>query len=613
MIAFRQLRDAILAVQVRPSGIAGGELFPTRRRELQEDSSLQGLLREIRIEANRAVQEPIPPLSFAAFQSIHVTGSRKDYEQPYFDRRGRLLALTLATVLDDTDVYIEALENLVWEICGEYAWAVPAHLPSDSGARDAGLSPDRVVDLFAAETAHALAEMLYFIGDRLHVQVTDRVRAEIERRVFQPAFERASRFHWSSKTNNWSAVCAGAAGMAALLLIDDRERLAGIQHLVASAMDSFLEGYGEDGCCIEGLSYWRYGFGYYVYWAEMLYEFTGGTVDQLASDKIKRIAEFPSAVMLSGGLCVNYSDCRPYVALPTGLISRLIRRIGIAPPEMAGGMSFHDDHCYRWPHVVRNLLWTQRNDSHAGNREGSFYFPSADWLVVKRATPNGLIAFSAKGGHNGEPHNHNDLGHFILHAAGESLLADLGMGVYTRDYFGPERYSLLQPSSAGHSVPVINGCLQQAGEHHRAVVTAYESQEGTVRFELDVTQAYDKEAGIRSFRRTFDWRGGHDDATGVLILTDRFVFEPAADVGERRISEHFISWHPPELGSGTICWQGERGAVILRFDPSALSASVEELKITSDSIQGETVYRLALHAANLPETYTCRLELACKL
>lgn len=41
------------------------------------------------------------------------------------------------------------------------------------------------------------------------------------------------------------------------------------------------------------------------------------------------------------------------------------------------------------------------------------------------------VGVAAKGGHNGESHNHNDLGTFVLEAEGEEPLADLGAGEYT--------------------------------------------------------------------------------------------------------------------------------------------------------------------------------------
>ncbi len=569
-------------------------------------------MKEIREEAERARREPVPLLSFSDFQTFHSLGTRKEFEKPYFERRGRLLALALTMILDDSNAYKETLENLIWEICNEYAWAVPAHLPdSIDQVLTANVPPNRHVDLFAAETAHALAEVLDLVGNRLNDWVTHRVKQEIEQRVFQPVFESAHHFMWTSKINNWSAVCGGAVGMAALLLIDDRERLAGMQDRVVSAMDSFLAGYGEDGCCPEGLAYWRYGFGYFVYWAEMLYEFTSGSIDLLKQDKIKRIAEFPAAVALSDSACINYSDCRHTFRHATGLISRLCSRLNIAPPTMTSVPSFHEDHCYRWPFVFRNILWTEPKWLHTQGAEGTFYFHSTDWLVDKRETSTGLLAFSAKGGHNNEPHNHNDLGHFILHIEGDTLLADLGMGVYTREYFGKERYDHLHASSGGHSVPIINGEHQAAGEAHRAIVTRYETDQGAVRFELDLTHAYRPEARIRSFRRSFEWKVRQEEASSELTLTDHFIFDEEMMETERNLTEHFISFHKPVLSDGEVTWSGEKGNVHLRFEPSMLSAYVEPVVIPSRDPQPLTVYRLHLHAKRLAQTYTCGLVMTC--
>lgn len=607
MIPFYQLREAIIAVQERPTTLTSGALTPARRKELLEAQHLAGLMKEIHEEAERARREPVPFLSFTAFQTFQKSGTRKEYEKPYFERRGRLLALALSMAIDESDTYKETLENLIWEICNEYAWAVPAHLP-DMMSR---VPQNRYVDLFAAETAHALAEVLYLLGDRLNDWVTQRVQQEIEQRVFQPVFESAHHFIWTSKTNNWSAVCGGAVGMAALLLVDDRERLAGMQDRVVSAMDSFLAGYGDDGCCPEGLSYWRYGFGYFVYWAEMLNEFTNGSIDVLQQDTIKRIAEFPAAVALSGSSCINYSDCRPTFSPPTGLISRLCRRLGIAPPTMTSVPSFHEDHCYRWPFVFRNLTWTEPEWMYAPGAEGTFYFASTEWLVDKRETSKGLLAFSAKGGHNNEPHNHNDLGHFIIHIEGDTLLADLGMGVYTRAYFGKERYDNLYAASRGHSVPIINGEQQGAGEAHRAIVTRYETDRDVVRFELDLTHAYSAEARIRSFQRSFEWKVCEEEASAELTLTDYFVFDEETSETERSLTEHFISFYRPEISSEEVTWLGEKGKVVLRFDPLQLTAHVEPVDVPSRDPQPLTVYRLHLRAKQLASVYTCRLVMVC--
>src|SRR5690606_32488668 len=59
----------------------------------------------------------------------------------------------------------------------------------------------------------------------------------------------------------------------------------------------------------------------------------------------------------------------------------------------------------------------------AGARKGNFYF-------------------AAKGGHNNESHNHNDVGNFILYYKNRPLLIDVGVEFYTAKTFSDERYQI---------------------------------------------------------------------------------------------------------------------------------------------------------------------------
>ncbi|OWA37664.1 hypothetical protein B9G55_06330 [Saccharibacillus sp. O16] len=612
MIAYHRLRDAILQVQERPQDLAGAGITPNKLEELRSSPRLAELLKEIRAEAQLGVNDPLPALDFADFQAFRERGTRFEYERPYFRRRARLLSLTLVLLIDEDERYLEPLERTIWDICGEYSWAVPAHLPYGQKEGEDQLPPDTVVDLFAAETAHALAEMLLLVGDRLHPWIGQRVRFEVERRVLQPTFNSERPFFWFSVENNWSAVCAGAVGMAALLLVDDPERQAWMQARVVDGMESFLAGYGDDGCCLEGAGYWTYGFGYYVYWAEMLHAYTGGRLDLLQGEKIRRIAEYAGSVSLTVPACVNYSDCSPSMRLHPGLISRLRKRVQVSAPSVPLPPSFHDDHCYRWPHQVRNLLWTDEGTLHGELEPGTILFPDAGWVIDKRNTPAGLFAFSAKGGTNAESHNHNDLGHFILHVAGETLLTDLGPGVYTQDYFGPERYKYLNTSSRGHSVPVINGQEQLDGHERRARMLRSEHEGGRLHVDLELTTAYGEEAGLSSYIRQFTWQAANGEATAVLEVRDTFEFaSDAAGAGGHEITEHFISLYRPELTVGQIVWQGGRGRVALTYDPSVFDAAIEELESNAHLGKMQKVYRAALTARNLPQHVVGEWSLSC--
>src|SRR5690606_35891584 len=171
---------------------------------------LQSSLRDMRIEAVRAQETPLEPLSFSIFRLFETTGDRAVFERAYFDRRRRLAGLALTSVIDDADMYLSTLSDLMWEVCNEYTWALPAHLPVGIDQIQANrVPPEQVVDLFAAHTANMLAEIISLLGPRLPAWLSYRVRAEIDHRVLRPIFYDPQHFWWESASMNWASVCGG--------------------------------------------------------------------------------------------------------------------------------------------------------------------------------------------------------------------------------------------------------------------------------------------------------------------------------------------------------------------------------------------------------------------
>jgi len=586
MHSFHILLEALIHAPPRPPGFPfAQERLGDRINQVRATPYLQDMLAEIRAEAERARETLIPELSFSLFRLFETTGDRWAYEQHYFDRRRRLLGLALAGIVLDDETMLAPLEDLLWTICDEYTWALPAHL-LHHGEQDR--PAHQVVDLFAAETAHALAETLTLLGERLAPQVTARVRAEIERRVFQPLFHDPIPRWWESTPMNWAAVCGSAVGMAALLLEDNRERLAGMIDRVGRALNAFLTGYGDDGGCAEGINYWVYGFGYYVYFAEMLHEFTDGALDLLAGEKLQRIANFPYTISMDRDQFVNFSDGTARMLLPTGLLSRLTARLKLTTvPPLHSIPSLHADHGYRWAHVTRNLFWTDPAILQQPIGAARTYLPDVAWVVDRFSTKRGVIAFAAKGGHNDEPHNHNDLGHFIVHVGGDNLLTDLGAGLYTRDYFGSRRYQHLHTASAGHSVPIIDGHEQCPGREHAAFVRTIKYHENQLNFTLDLTAAYDI-AHLVNFTRSFEWFP--EDRGARLNLIDTFEFRSKPSM----LEEVFISLYQPVVENKTIRWEYSGGAITMTFDPQQFTPEVDVLPNFAHRGEHITVYRLRL-------------------
>ncbi|GLX66959.1 heparinase II/III domain-containing protein [Paenibacillus glycanilyticus] len=586
---YKAIRDAITAVQEVPRTLLGKEMNQRLLRQLAQSPHLEPLFAEARAASDLAKREPFPELKFSDLRLFAAQGTRLEYETPYFERRNRFISLLLVVLLEQEPSDLQALEDLIWEICGEYTWCLPAHLP---------MSPDRIpprqrVDLFAAETAHALAEALYLLGDLLDPQVADRVRDEVEERVFQPLFESSSAFGWESSTSNWSAVCSGAAGMAAIMLVQDKERLAGITARVIRTMNVFLSGFEDDGCCTEGIGYWAYGFGFFFYYADMLHELTSGAINLLSGEKISKIASFPAAVQLSGASYTSFSDAWPDSQPHTGLMCRLHHRLGQALPEMNGVPALY--RINRWAHASRNLLWSEAELLNGSMAQGNFFFPEAGWAVSKAMHASAQFSMACKGGHNDEPHNHNDLGQFILNVNGESLLTDLGAGVYTKDYFGELRYEHLHNASEGHSVPLVNGCQQAAGRTYAAELVGREGQGGMLEAEVDLTQAYPAESGLTKLIRAFSWRLEPELPQAELSIVDTYSFREA----NNRVEELFMSFHRPTLEHGRIIWKGERSKAVLVFDREMLQAEIEEIASQLHNAEPVLIYRVRLKAQAL--------------
>ena len=267
-----------------------------KRLAIPHNPLLKPYLQEITDYAEKCRGTAIPALPYSRFKLYHETGDRFQYEDSevgYFPRRGRIAAFGVLAWLYEREEDIHELEDIIWAICDEYTWSLPAHVESD--AFTTRLENDAyMVDLFAAETAQTLAEICFLMGDKLAPIVRLRVERLISERVFDRVL--THDFGWMTATHNWAAVCAGSVGMAAIYAIEDNERLAAVLARLLPAMDSFLSGFSEDGACLEGIGYWRYGFSYFTEFAELLERRTAGKICLFDDPRVEKIAAFQQAL-----------------------------------------------------------------------------------------------------------------------------------------------------------------------------------------------------------------------------------------------------------------------------------------------------------------------------
>ncbi|MCD8074986.1 MAG: heparinase II/III-family protein [Lachnospiraceae bacterium] len=586
------------------------QLSEVKKRELE--TTLAAYIKCMEKNAASMRNVPMPELNEQLFSLFETTGNRLLYENVYFQRRKYLSVYGCLTILRENPDDAAKLEEVIRGICEEECWALPAHVD-----RVKNPAWRRTVDLFAAETGQALAEILALAGDRLNPEIRELVRENVLDRVLLPFLESEAPYSfWERGENNWNAVCAGSIGCAAIYLLSGEPEL--LENLIGRIVDSlhyYIDGFADDGACLEGLGYFSYGFYYYVGFAELLCRYTKGKIDLLNQEKVCRIALFQQKCYFPSGRTLSFSDANSEDKYRLGLTCLLALRypeVELPPVACAGG--FETDRCYRFLANYRDVIWTRRYleehsvkfcwaDEEQENvtpicesvwcwQSRYIVLPDAQWSIARGASGGGM---ACKGGTNGEPHNHNDVGSFLYLQGNEMLLADLGTGEYTKAYFSENgRYQILCNRSLGHNVPVVDGKEQQAGVQY--CCDSFES-DGRGRTVIHYASAYGNSA-VRDLIRTLEY----DAASERLVVEDVLKTDSAMPECEKenrcaRVSvtmrENLITEYLPEIEAETIVIKGKEHACRITVEGATGPITAEEKSHIDHRGNRRTVYCLS--------------------
>lgn len=484
-------------------------------QKVREDKAYQFLVDELKEGYEKLCRTEIAALKYSDYKVYFETGSREEYQAPYYNRRMRMNILALLSLIyPENNEYLSGLEDVLWAIMDEYCWALPAHV-SDNITND-----NIFIDLFAAETGFAVSEISYFLDDRLAPLIKSRIRAEVDRRIIDAYIERQDFYFWDTACdNNWAAVCAGAVGGTFLYMRP--ELFESVKPRIDADMERFLSGFYADGACREGLSYWTYGFGFYVFYNDLLKQYSDGRYDCFKEKTIKTIALFQQKCYLQEDATISFADGPMRSNYNIGLtfyLKSVYDEIEILPLKY----SYTLDHCARWfMHARSFICFDPEYIKEQPETENVYYMKESGWISKKSKR----LAFAAKGGDNDESHNHNDIGQFIVVAGGRQVLCDLGAGEYTRQYFtASERYKIFCNAARGHSVPMFDGIMQKEGKGFYGI-TSYEN--GI--FKVDMTKAYDLPK-LTLLERSFELNADS------IIMTDKIELTQVSDITERIIT-----------------------------------------------------------------------------
>lgn len=518
-----------------------------------------------------------PPLMATQFLAFSRTGDRQVFEKPYFARRNLLLGAALAECASDSGAYLDAVIDGLWCVLEESTWVISAHNGSDhAGPRPMKDKPlpdvtNPYVDLFAAQTAALLADVLYLLEDKLDAVtplIARRVRVEIERRVLTP-FMTHDDFWWMGvirkDVNNWTPWILSNVMETALILERDAARRAEIVERALRMLDCFLAILPEDGGCDEGVGYFNMAGLSLFDCLEQARMASDGALDFYGEPLIRAVCAYPARMHVAGDLFLNFADCDAKPILDGDRIYLYGVRTDNARAA-ALGASLHARRMLA-PENLRPRDVPQMSRILFALFAGALELPEAEhppfeamehlqvyiWRTKR-------LTVSLKGGHNAEGHNHNDVGSFVVYVDGEPCVVDMGNCVYTAKTFGPERYTLDNTRSMNHNLPRIGGYEQTAGRT-RAARAVHADARGA---RMQLENAYPEEAGILSFAREITV----EEKT--LTLCDSIKLSRA-----REVEWVFMLRLRPELAPGIA----RLGPMTLAFDP-ALACEATEYPVT---------------------------------
>ena len=498
-------------------GLAIANLLPQAGDAFWRDSIPTEMRQSYISYGNQYAGKPWTVLPWTVFAENKITGNRVNYEGLCFEKRRQLAALVMAEIMEGRGRFISDIINGLGSFCEETWWGIPAHY-----SKPIPLTELQEVDLFNAETAGLVVWTRYVLEKQLDTfssALCQRIDREIERRILQPAVEKD--YWWKTAGMNWNPwICSN--WLACVLICEkDEARKAEAIRQIRQAIRAFIDAYPEDGGCDEGPGYWDRA-------AASMFEILRLLPDDANFSgmfgKIQRMAAYAYKTYIGNDYCVCFADAHENkaaqqvnIVYPFGLWlnDQTMRAFGAylgQRKQVLSNPAALFDKSGNFPTLGRELFFLRHIREFMAEQPHEpllkdVWLPDLQIMTARR----GNLYVAMKGGHNGESHNHNDVGSFIVYSNSEPLFIDPAVGEYTAQTFGKGRYDIWTMQSQFHNLPQINGIDQKDGKWFAAKVVSHKNGQLT----LDIAAAYPNEAAVKSWKRTVSAR-----ATGISVVED---------------------------------------------------------------------------------------------
>lgn len=503
----------------------------------------------------------------------------------HFQERGRaMFTLGMAEALERKGRFTDKLTDVIWAILEESTWMLPQHAGHTPYGGKSLVPPvvgDKYlhgIELASAYRTASMAVVYHYCADILDEVspiIRERMLYDMRRRTIQPFL--TTNFSWSGiydgRCNNWCPWNVSNVLLATALVEDNLSVRERVVEKSMKLVDIFINNYEEDGGCTEGPGYWPAAGGALFDVLETLYDMTGGVLDLFDNELVRRMGEYEAKMNIAEKSFVNFADGSATLIPPANLLSRYGKRCGSRVLETFGDfMASYDDLTWHYGHPYRSIrsLYTPSHESEAKMpvADVTTWFPNLKVALFRDSeNPKEGMFLGIKGGHNRESHNHNDVGSFVVYKEGKPVLIDVGVGTYTRDTFGPNRYTIWTMQSRYHNLAMFDDVGEMQGQNYASRDEVFCEEEKSI--ELELAGAYHKSVGVKTYKR---YARLHD---GVITIRDRIELEE-----EKLIEFIFMTHKAPEENDGyltlaegvTLEYDNSLVCEVEAFDPVGMDA-----------------------------------------
>ncbi len=533
--------------------------------------------------AEKMLEEEIPFLPLSLYRDFSLTAVRSRFERKHHRRRIMLFYMTLAEAYERKGRFVDKIADVLWAILEETSWVLPAHCYNSTLMPGTGVPEvyDETqmpgLDLYAASCSATVALTKYLLQKEL-----DAISPVICKRIDHLVYLRGVRpfasvpFGWSGefggKCNNWVTNITSSILFACAVCTRDMDLRTRVADRAMRYLDNFTANYPEDGSCDEGPGYWSGAGGNYFDCLELLDDMSGGKIAVYDHPLVRKLGEYIADVHVAGKYYLNFSDAHPVLEQDGKLIVRFGEKCGspeltsfgrLAATLQSGNQQRFFGMVYR---VYRNALSPAICGVDEVQAKKNVWFDGNKAAIFRETEHAGEGLFlAAKGGHNSESHNHNDVGCIVLYADGEPLIVDPSHGSYDNGFFGPTRYGRWYMKSSYHSIPIADGIEQKNGMDYASCEEVFDEESRT--FSMELKNAFPREAGIRTMRRSCRM------TDGAVSVTDTVELDHEGDI----LFPYVCLNEPKVIAPGKVMLSETRAFL---YDPDGLELSLEKVENT---------------------------------